>query len=137
MLFQLRQRLDSRHSPSFCNNNNDNHNNNILLGIPKLSCPVCVATVEELYFQLSRFLRSYIVGLASTQSLRPCWSQSDRRLLIYGREKAKCVVASKTELLLFSSNVKVKADFHPVLLVARATICDRLAVWACVLCVIW
>ena len=47
-----------------------------------------MATMEELYIQLSRFLRSYI-GLASTQSLRPCICQSDKRLLIHGREKAK------------------------------------------------
>ena len=31
----------------------------------------------------------------------------------------------------------VKADFHSVHFVARATICDRVVVWACVLCVIW
>ena len=35
-------------------------------------------------------------------------SQSDTWLLIYGREKAKKGVASKTSLLLFSSDVKSK-----------------------------
>ena len=35
-------------------------------------------------------------------------SQSDKWLLIYGREEAKLVVASKTALLLFSNNVKMK-----------------------------
>ena len=35
-------------------------------------------------------------------------SQSDTWLLIYGRDKAKLAVASKTALLLFSSNVKIK-----------------------------
>ena len=34
-------------------------------------------------------------------------SQSDTWLLTYGREKAKLVVASKTALLLFSSNVNI------------------------------
>ena len=33
----------------------------LLLGAPKTLCPVCVATVEELYIQLSRFLHSYLV----------------------------------------------------------------------------
>ena len=38
--------------------------------------------------------------------------QSDGWLLIYGREKAKLLVAaSKTALLLFSSNVKIKKVF--------------------------
>ena len=39
-------------------------------------------------------------------------SQSDTRLLIYGREKAKLVVASKTAPLLSSSNVKLKLSFQ-------------------------
>ena len=56
---------------------------------------------------LSRFLRSCI-GQVSTWSLRPCLSQSDKQLLIYGREKAKLMAASKTALLLFSSNAKIK-----------------------------
>ena len=34
-------------------------------------------------------------------------SQSDKWLLIYGREKAKLMVASKAALLLFLSNVEI------------------------------
>ena len=48
------------------------------------------------------------VGQAITLSLRPCLNPSNTWLLIYGREKAKLVVASKTALLLFSSNAKIK-----------------------------
>ena len=41
------------------------------------------------------------IGQASIESLRPCSSQFDLWLLIYGREKAKFVVASKkTELFV-------------------------------------
>ena len=40
--------------------------------------------------------------------LRTCMSQSGMLLLIFGREKAKLVVASKTALILFPSNVKIK-----------------------------
>ena len=48
--------------------------------------------------------------------LRPCFSQSNKRLLIYGREMAKLVVASKTAFLLFSivlfsRNVKINSIF--------------------------
>ena len=57
--------------------------------------------------QFFLFLRSFIAQ-ALNYNLRPCLSQSDTWLLIYGREKAKLVVASKTALLLFSSNVKIK-----------------------------
>ena len=45
--------------------------------------PVCMAAVEELQVQLSRFLHIFI-DQASTESLRPFSSQSDRLLLIYG-----------------------------------------------------
>ena len=69
--------------------------------------PICVATVEELWIQLFRFLHSCIVQV-STQSLRPCLSQSDTWLLLYGRERAKLVVASKTALLSFSSSIRIK-----------------------------
>ena len=72
-------------------------------------CPYFVAAVEELLTQSSRFLHSCI-GQASTSILISCMSQFDAWLLIYGRGKAKYVVASKTELLLFSSNVE-KSQF--------------------------
>ena len=60
-------------------------------GVQKMLCPACVAGVEEQYIlssSLSWFLLSCI-GQASTSSLRPCISHSDKWLLIYGREKAK------------------------------------------------
>ena len=44
---------------------------------PRIIVPVCMATVEELYIQLSQFLQSCI-GKVSTWSLRPCLSQSDK-----------------------------------------------------------
>ena len=55
---------------------------------PQKLCPVCVTTVEELHVQSSLFL-NICIGQASNYSLRLCMSQSDWRLLIYGREKAK------------------------------------------------
>ena len=82
---------------------------------PKKFCLVCVATAGELFIQLSRFLCSCI-GLTSTSSLRPCMNQSDKWLLIYGREKSKLVVASKTTLLLFSGNVKIKRNVSSAVL---------------------
>ena len=62
-----------------------------------------------------QFLHSCI-GQASTQGLRSCLTQSDIGLLIYGREKAKFVVASKTALLFVSSNFKIKYIFRERLL---------------------
>ena len=38
-------------------------------------------------------------------------SRSDKWLLIHGGEKVELVVASKTALLLFSSNAKIKQVF--------------------------
>ena len=46
--------------------------------------------------------------MAEAQSLRPCSSQSDKFLLIYGRNETKLVLVSETVLLLFSSHVKIK-----------------------------
>ena len=43
--------------------------------------------VEELWIQFSWILHS-CVGQASTYSLRPCVSQSDKWLMIYGIEEA-------------------------------------------------
>ena len=57
-------------------------------GYLKNIAPVCVAAVEELYIQSSQFLHSCI-GQALNKSLRPCMRQSDKWLLIYGREQAK------------------------------------------------
>ena len=57
-------------------------------GGPKILSLVCVDAVKELYIRLSRLLHSCI-GQASAWSLRPCLSQSDTWLLIYGRKKAK------------------------------------------------
>ena len=48
------------------------------------------------------------IAQASTWSLRPHLSQSDKQLLIYGSAEANLVVASKTALLLFSSSVRIK-----------------------------
>ena len=45
-------------------------------------------------------------------------SKSYTWLLIYGREKAKMVVASKTALLLLSSIVKTKYVFKEMVLVS-------------------
>ena len=53
-------------------------------GIPKQLCPVCVATVEELQFQLSRFLH---ICRSKASTWRPCLSQCDKWLLIYGRKR--------------------------------------------------
>ena len=61
-------------------------------------CGYCGGVVDSITFV---FTKLHTVGQAS-----PCLSQSDTWLLIYGREKAKQVAASKTSLLLFSSNVK-------------------------------
>ena len=62
--------------------------------------PTLRAAVEELSIQSSRYRHSCI-GQASTYSLRPFKSQSDKWLLIYGREQANKVVASETALLSF------------------------------------
>ena len=57
-----------------------------LKGVPKNLCPVCVATVEELWTHLSRILHSCT---GQTATWRPCMGQSDTWLLIYNGRKAK------------------------------------------------
>ena len=47
-----------------------------------MMCDCC----EKLQVQFSSFLYS-CVGHTSDESLRPCFSQSDKCLLIYGKEK--------------------------------------------------
>ena len=74
-----------------------------------------MAAVEELLIQLSRVLHS-CMGQASTKTVGPYMSQYGKWLLIYGGEKAKLVVASKTALLLFSSNVKTQYVFKEMVL---------------------
>ena len=62
--------------------------------------------MEEIERQLFHVLYSY-VEVASTLILRPYLSQSDKLFLINGTKKSKYVVASKTALLSFFSNVKI------------------------------
>ena len=47
------------------------------------------------------------IGQASACSLSPCMNQSDNWLVIYGRKRARLMVASQTVLPLFSSNVNI------------------------------
>ena len=54
-------------------------------------CSYCGGAVDSIILVLLS-----CIGQASTLSLRPCLSQSDTWLLIYGREMAIFVVASKT-----------------------------------------
>ena len=70
-------------------------------------CGYCGGAVDSIFSCLHS-----CTGQASTYSLRPCLSQSDSWLLIYGRKKAKLVVASKTALLCYSPPVSGVTQFR-------------------------
>ena len=75
-------------------------------------CGCCGGAVDSVILGFRQLYRSGF----NKVFLRPCFSQSNKRLLIYGREKAKLVVASKTAFLLisivlFSRNVKINSIF--------------------------
>ena len=65
---------------------------------------------EELLIQSSWFLHGCI-GQASTLSLRPYISQSDKWLQIYHREKAKYCKWLLDHLLVFLTDLKIKQVF--------------------------
>ena len=68
-------------------------------------CGCCGGAIDSIISDLTQLHRS-----GFNLSLRSFSSQSDTWLLIYGkiRDEAKLVVASKTALPLFFSNVKIK-----------------------------
>ena len=54
---------------------------------------------------------TYFQSSGSTLEFETFLSQAESWSLIYGREKPKLVVASKTVLLLFCGNIKIKQVF--------------------------
>ena len=66
-------------------------------------CGCCEGAVDSVISVLHS-----CIGQASTKTLRPCMSQCDSWLLIFGREKAKQMVAAERAFPFFSSNAKMR-----------------------------